>query len=59
MNKDTVYGLAGLAIVAVLLYLGFRFISAVLGFIIDNPLLVAGAALVASVAAAVYFSKQR
>lgn len=59
MNKDTAYGLLGLVFVAILLYLGVRFITAVLGFIIDNPLLVAGTALLASIAAAVYFSSKK
>lgn len=59
MNKDTAYGVLGLVIVAILLYLGLRFITTVLGFIIDNPMLVVGAALLASVAAAIYFSSKK
>ncbi|HXO64107.1 MAG TPA: hypothetical protein VN882_05360 [Steroidobacteraceae bacterium] len=59
MNKNTAFGLIGLALLVVLAYLGIRFISAVLGVIINNPYWVTAVALLAAVSAAVYFSWKR
>jgi|HubBroStandDraft_1064217.scaffolds.fasta_scaffold00261_19 hypothetical protein len=59
MNKNTAFGLIGLVLLVVLAYLGIRFISAVLGVIINNPYWVTAVALLAAVSAAVYFSWKR
>jgi hypothetical protein len=59
MNKNTAFGLIGLALLVVLAYLGIRFISVVLGVIINNPYWVTAVALLAAVSAAVYFSWKR
>jgi hypothetical protein len=59
MNKNTAFGLIGVALLVVLAYLGIRFIGAVLGAIINNPYWVTAVALLAAVSAAAYFSWKR
>jgi hypothetical protein len=59
MNKNTAFGLIGVALLVVLAYLGIRFIGAVLGLIINHPYWVTTVALLAAVSAAVYFSWKR
>ena len=57
MKQDTVDGLIGIVVILAILYISIQSIESILGFIFANKWFSIAVTVVASVGAAIYFSK--